>query len=312
MIGLLKILSKLPITVLISLFLMVTTAKGQPYILVLGTAQDGGYPHIGCQKQCCDKVWSGENQKIHVVSLALVNPKTKQWWLFEATPDIKDQLQYFSSLTSEQYNYLPDGIFITHAHMGHYTGLAQLGREALGAKNVKVYALPKMKAFLEKNGPWQQLVALQNISIQELQPNSILGLSNHIKIQTFTVPHRDEYSETAGFTIRTSEKKYLFIPDIDKWSKWEQNIIDVVQSVDIALVDATFNSGDELPGRKIELVPHPFVSETLELFKNTLPTTKAKIHFIHMNHTNPLLWNADMQRRVQDAGFHYAKQGMKL
>lgn len=294
------------------LLLIPIYVTAQPYVLILGTAQDGGYPHIGCKKECCSKVWNGTTEKRFVVSLAVVDPETKQWWLFEATPDIKEQLQYFSSLTKGTYNYLPDGIFITHAHMGHYTGLAQLGREALGAKGVKVYALPELKNFLETNGPWSQLVSLHNIDIRQITANSIIGISKNVKVKTYTVPHRDEYSETAGFTIITPNKKYLFIPDINKWNKWNKSIIDEVKAVDIALLDATFYDDTELPGRRMEEVPHPFVKETLQLFNTSNAETRAKIHFIHTNHTNPLLWDKVIQTALVKSGYHYAIQGMKL
>lgn len=286
--------------------------NAQPFVLVLGVAQDGGYPHIGCRKQCCRQAWDNPSDKQYVVSFAVVDPQTRQWWLFEATPDMKEQLQYFSKLTGGAYKYLPDGIFITHAHIGHYTGLMQLGREALGAKNITVYTLPKMKSFLEENGPWQQLVTLQNIKIEPIKPNSVTGLNADIRVQAFTVPHRDEYSETAGFTIIADKKKYLFVPDIDKWSKWEKSIIKEVSKVDIALVDATFYSADELPGRRMEEVPHPFVAETMELFSKESESAKAKIHFIHMNHTNPLLWDEEQRKKLIQAGYNIAEQGMKL
>lgn len=296
----------------IILLLSCTSLYAQPFVQILGVAQDGGYPHIGCRKQCCLQVWDNPSDKKYIVSFAVADPETRQWWLFEATPDMKEQLQYFNNLTGGLYKYLPDGIFITHAHIGHYTGLMQLGREALGAKNVTVYALPKMKTFLESNGPWQQLVKLQNINIVSVVPNSITGLNNNIRVRAFKVPHRDEYSETAGFTIITKEKKYLFIPDIDKWGKWNKNIIDEVKKVDVALVDATFYNADELPGRRMEEVPHPFVAETMDLFSKEPAAVKAKIHFIHMNHTNPLMWNAEAQNNVRNAGYNTALQGMKL
>lgn len=288
------------------------SVHGQPFIQILGVAQDGGYPHIGCRKQCCEQAWQHAENKRYVVSFALVDPDSKQWWLFEATPDIKEQLQYFNELTGNEYRYLPDGIFITHAHMGHYTGLAQLGCEALGAKKIKVYTLPKMKRFLEQNGPWQQLVTLQNIEPVQLSPNSLAGLSANIRVQAFTVPHRDEYSETAGFIIHTGQKKYLFIPDIDKWSKWDRDIIREVEKVDIALLDATFYDSNELPGRRMEEVPHPFVKETTQLFSGAAPGTRARIYFIHMNHTNPLLWDEATRQTLQSGGYNYAIQGMKL
>lgn len=130
--------------VLCFLFLALVVAKAQtPYIQILGVAQDGGYPHIGCEKTCCAQAWQNSELRQWIVSFALADPVTGKWWLFEATPDIKDQLRYFHTATAGRYNYLPNGIFITHAHIGHYTGLMELGREALGSKEVPVYVLDK-------------------------------------------------------------------------------------------------------------------------------------------------------------------------
>ena len=289
---------------------LVAQPDSKPFIISLGVAQDGGYPHMGCMKPCCTMAWSNDSMKRWVVCLALVDPVTRKWWLFEATPDIKDQLHYFQTLTHGQYHFLPDGIFVTHAHIGHYTGLMELGREVMSTKDLPVYALPKMKAFLETNGPWSQLVTLHNIALQPLQADSFIHLTDQISVKTCTVPHRDEYSETAGFMINTDGKKYLFIPDVNKWEKWDRSIINEVKKVDLAFVDATFYDGNELPGRNMSEVPHPFVAETMKLFDGETPATKAKVCFIHFNHTNPLLWDAAKQKEVETKGFHFAKQGM--
>lgn len=286
-----------------------------PYVIVLGVAQDGGYPHLGCKKECCNKAWKNDSLKRFVVSLALVDPASKKWWLFEATPGMKEQLQSFKTLTKDEYPYLPDGIFLTHAHIGHYTGLMQLGREVMNTKEVPVYVLPKMKNYLETNGPWSQLVTLKNISPKKLSIDSVLQLTSNIAIETFTVPHRDEFSETAGFRMsilgksrNIEEKSYLFIPDIDKWQKWSKSIIELVKKSDIAFLDATFNSINELQNRKMEEVPHPFVIETMDLFKSETKETKAKLYFIHFNHTNSIMWDKTAKQKVLEHGFKLAEQ----
>lgn len=277
------------------------------YIIVLGIAQDGGYPHMGCEKECCTKAWKNPALRRNVVSLALVDPISKKWWLFEATPDIKQQLQNFKAQTQQKYPYLPEGVFITHAHIGHYTGLMQFGREVMGTKALKVYVLPKLKLFLEQDGPWSQLVKLQNISLIELKADSPVNLANS-SVTAFTVPHRDEYSETAGFKIGTPTKKYLFIPDIDKWNKWEKDIVAEIKNVDIAFLDATFYTHTELGNRAISEVPHPLVTETEALLAQENRSTKKKVYFIHFNHTNPLLWNTTTQKEFLKRGFSLARE----
>jgi pyrroloquinoline quinone biosynthesis protein B len=286
------------------LLVAVPVLKAQePFVMMLGVTQDAGFPHIGCTRECC----ASNPGKQMVTSLAVADPVSKKWWLLEATPDMTEQLNLFRDLTQAEYAYLPDGIFLTHAHIGHYSGLMYLGREALGAKDVPVYAMPRMTAFLKSNGPWSQLVSLNNIKITSLKADADVSLTDNISITTFLVPHRDEYSETVGFRITTTNKKYLFIPDIDKWEKWNRKIVDQVKSVDLAFLDATFYSADELPGRDIKEIPHPLVTETLELFKGK--PELSKVIFIHFNHSNKLLWNADALKQFFNDGFYRAIQG---
>ena len=281
------------------------------YITVLGIAQDGGYPHIGCQKKCCANYYNGKNDRKSVVSLGLIDTKEKQKWLFEATPDMHTQLADLENNHLKNSTII-DGVFLTHAHIGHYTGLMYFGREALGKKDIPVYAMPKMKAFLENNGPWNQLVTLQNIELKSLQNDSIIKLNNTIKVTPFLVPHRDEFSETVGYKIEGKNKSALFIPDIDKWYKWKKDIIAELKQVDYAFLDATFLNQYEVK-RAMTEVPHPFVVETVELFKNESMETKNKVIFIHFNHTNPTLQsNSKERKKLNKLGFRFAEEGQNF
>lgn len=279
-----------------------------PSIIVLGNVQDGGSPHIGCTKACCKELFIHPDPTRMVSCLGVIDPENKLNWLFDATPDFTFQLKALTKASEFSTKEVPDGIFITHAHIGHYTGLMYLGREALNSKQVPVYAMPKMKSFLEHNGPWSQLVTLNNISIKPIQNGQINTLSSNIKVTAFIVPHRDEFSETAGYQIEGPNKKALFIPDIDKWSKWDKNIVDEIKKVDYAFIDATFYDAAEMNNRPITEIPHPLVVESMELFKNLPLKEKDKIYFIHLNHTNPLL-NPDsgQTKTVLKSGFHIAR-----
>ena len=279
-----------------------------PYLIVLGVAQDAGYPQTGQQKEWA-LVKSGEREIARVVSLGLVDPSTQQRWLFEATPDFNIQLAKMDEF-SEAQTYPYDGIFLTHAHMGHYTGLMHIGYESMNAQNVPVYAMPRMKEFLSTNGPWDQLVTYNNIQFVDLKDGEAVVLNDRIQVTPLQVPHRDEYSETVGFVIHCDSKKVLFIPDIDKWNKWDTDIRELIKSVDVALVDATFYDNKELPGRDMSKIPHPFVVESMELFKGFSDEDKAKVHFIHLNHTNPLLVSSSPEHQeVLRRGFKVARSG---
>lgn len=280
----------------------------QASIIVLGTVQDAGSPHIGCKKDCCKELFQNPDKYRKVVSLGLVDPESKKTYLFEATPDLPEQMKTLKKYASFSEKETPDGIFLTHAHIGHYAGLMYLGKEAMDAKSIPVHAMPRMKTFLESNGPWSQLVNNHNISIQELINNEELKLTTNLSIVPFTVPHRDEYSETVGYTIKGPNKSVLFIPDIDKWEKWETDIIEAISKVDYAFVDATFYNGQEINNRDISEVPHPAIAESMELFKGLSIDEKIKVHFIHFNHTNPALNPVSPQySQIIDNGFNIAR-----
>lgn len=285
------------------------TSNAKPYILVLGIAQDGGYPHAGCQRKDCQQLFA-EGKKGHLVScIAIVDPASRQSWMMDATPDFPEQLDMLEKMTGTELA----GIFLTHAHIGHYTGLMHLGREVMGAKQMPVFAMPKMRAFLEQNGPWSQLVNLQNIVLQPLAANEPVALTANLSIQPFLVPHRDEYSETVGYEIDGPAKTAIFIPDINKWNIWDRNILEEIKRVDIALLDGTFYENGEIPGRDMSEIPHPFVTESMELFSQLSTKNKAKVHFIHLNHTNPLLRRGTPALRdVKRAGFAVADEGQRI
>lgn len=280
-----------------------------PFIVVLGITQDAGYPQAGCDKECCKKYRDKKTSRQKISCLALFDPATNQKWLFDATPDFTEQIH---DANKYQQGHL-SGIFLTHAHIGHYTGLMYLGREGMNANAVPVFAMPRMVDYLQNNGPWSQLVSLKNIQLQKLKPDSAVWLTNKISVTPVMVPHRDEYSETVGYSIRTQNKSLLFIPDIDKWLKWERNITTLVQQYDYLFLDGTFYNEKELPGRNMAEIPHPFVKESMDLFKGVKSSEKKKIWFIHFNHTNPLLDIFSQESKdVKNRGFNVAAENIKI
>jgi pyrroloquinoline quinone biosynthesis protein B len=286
--------------------------KSDQLLTVLGSAQDAGYPQIGCERADCVAAQKDRNLRKLVVSLGLVDKSTKQKWLFEATPDIGEQLFELNKFLPSK-SMMPDGIFLTHAHIGHYAGLMYLGREAVGAKAVPVYAMPRMERFLNENAPWSQLVSLKNIAVNSIEADKSISVSKNLSIKPFLVPHRDEFSETVGFEIKSSKRTVVFIPDIDKWSKWDMDLREVVKKSDYVLIDATFYKNGEIPNRDMSEIPHPFVEETMKLLEDLPKSERNRVYFIHFNHTNPLInLNSKESKSVLKKGFHIAYAGLVL
>ncbi len=291
---------------------LVACARAQPsdpYLVVLGVAQDGGSPQAGSRDHLG---WTDPGHRSLVVSLAVVDPESRQRWLFEATPDFREQLHRLDVVFPVEDPPGLAGIFVTHAHIGHYTGLMFLGHESMGASGVAVYAMPRMARFLRENGPWDQLVRYDNISLQALEDGVTVQLNDRLAVTPFVVPHRQEYAEVAGFRIEGPNATVLFIPDIDSWEEWDVSgtrIGDLIADVDVAYLDATFFADGEIPGRDMSGFPHPFITHSMERFSGLPAGERAKVRFIHLNHTNPALRPESNERRmILKNGFRVAEE----
>lgn len=289
-----------------------------PYVLVLGTAQDGGLPQIGCTQPPCEAARADPRRARRVASLLVCDPRSGKRWLLDASPDLREQVELArghpaSRLASGPRPALFDGVFLTHAHVGHYAGLLHLGREAYGARGVPTYASERMAGFLRTNGPWSLLVETGGLELATLRPGERVELAPDLSVEPLAVPHRDEFSDTLAFVVRGPSSALLYLPDIDKWERWERPLREALAEVDLALVDGTFFDGDELPGRDMSEIPHPFVVETLALLASEPAATRAKVLFTHLNHSNPLADSrSDAARRVRSAGMGVARDGQRI
>jgi pyrroloquinoline quinone biosynthesis protein B len=260
--------------------------------LLLGVAQDAGVPHIGCDCPACASARHDPRRRQLPVSLALIDHREESSWVIDATPAFPEQLAMLQ-------DYAPRcrlaGVLLTHAHIGHYTGLMYLGREALNSRAVPVYASSRLCDYLTANGPWSQLVALGNISLQTITPGVSIALSERLRVTPLPVPHRAEFSDTMAYLVRGPARSLFYCPDIDRWEEWAESLPRVLETVDIALLDGTFFSAAEMPGRDLAEIPHPLVQVTAAL----LGGTSAQIRFIHLNHSNPLFHDGVERRWLE-------------
>ena len=147
--------------------------------------------------------------------------------------------------------------------------------------------------------------------------NSIqaFALSHSLVVIPLPVPHRDEFSETVGFLAIGSGKQALYLPDIDSFDAWvgkdgQTRFLKMLALSHYVFVDATFYDDNELPGRDMSEIPHPRVTETMDLLRNLPTEQRAKVHFIHYNHTNPIRDpDSKESREVQARGFNVARRG---
>lgn len=264
-----------------------------PALHVLGIAQDGGVPQAGCRRACCS------DAVVRLPAcLALVDGDRR--WFVDCTPAFPAQLRRLDAVAPGGL----DGILLTHAHIGHYTGLVHLGREAMSTRALPLHVQPRMATFLGENGPWRQLVERGNVRLDVADGWT---LSPRLRVEAVPVPHRDEVSETVALRIHGPRGRALWLPDIDAW---DQDAL--LDDVDVAWIDGTFWADGELD-RDMAEVPHPRMAELVERFAALPVATRAKVRFVHLNHTNPAVRpDSPEAAKVRAAGLRIAEEGERV
>ncbi len=294
------------------------TPPGDIYALVLGSVQDAGFPQVGCYTPRCDsgRALQAAGKGRFVSSLAVLEPEAERFYLVDATPDITRQLDLidesgFRRRAAERKPF--DGIYLTHAHVGHYAGLAMLGREGLGIRETPIYCTEAMAGFLSSNDPWRLLVKQGHIELRPLALERWHRLDPLLEVQLWKVPHRDELADTVGLVFRGPDASILFLPDINSWALWDRKIADVVAGVNVALLDGTFWSLDELPGRTVDDIPHPLIPQTMNVLQEVVNQGTTRVVLTHLNNSNPALdEGGPEQAEVARRGFELAREGMRF
>jgi pyrroloquinoline quinone biosynthesis protein B len=291
-------------------------AVDAPFVRVLGIAQDGGVPHAGCTCERCEH--AREHGDIYVASLAIVIPEKNRnrIVIVDATPDMAEQLTLLADVRDAPDGRVDrkpvDGVILTHAHMGHYLGLADFGFEVMHSPGVDVYCTPRMAGFLRGNAPWSKLVEFGEIVINEIDPHGRFDLGGGVSVELFNVPHRDELSDTVAVRIEGPSQTILYVPDTDGWDAWNPSLTEQLIGVDVALLDGSFYSMDELPGRSIEQVRHPLITQTMALLQPIVDEDAVRVIFTHLNHTNPALLQRDARDEINRRGFGVAEVMLRL
>ncbi len=284
-----------------------------PRVVVLGTAQDGGMPQTACACDRCSRARRDRALARRVASLAIDFPTTGRTWLIDATPDLAAQLEEihtFRAHPAGRADRRPvDGLFLTHAHIGHYLGLAQFGLESLNSRDLPLFVSPRFAGFLRGNGPWSQLVRLGNVAIREFEIGKPVPLEEGVTVTPIRVPHRDEFSDTMAFLIKGPRRSLFYVPDTDTWDTWSTPLPEALKDVDVALIDATFYSADELPDRDITKIRHPLVTASMDLLGPLVGKGRLRVYFTHLNHSNPALDRDGAARRsIEERGFHVLEE----
>ncbi len=280
-------------------------------VKILGTAQDAGIPHPNCFCENCNRARKDATYQRLAASLSIHFETENKWYLVDPSPDFKKQLDIVQS--EKRWQQMMAGIFLTHAHIGHYTGLMFLGKEAISTKKLPVMVGDEMSGFLSAHYPWKQLLDFDNMVLEPIKDGQAFSLPEQASLLPLAVPHRNEFSETFGFVLRGSKKRLLYIPDIDRWEDWHVDLDEIMRDVDYCLIDGTFYSEKELEGigRSYKEIPHPLIMRSIEIFAKY--TDRTGIYFTHFNHSNPVIGVDESYReKMESEGFYVLEEGQEF
>ncbi len=272
--------------------------------ILLGIAQDGGRPQAGCVKDCCKDI--SPFDEAYPVALGIVEHDT--YHLIDVSRSLAQQLRFVNAQTIGH-------VFLTHAHFGHIDGLGLFGKETMNLRGIPLHLSASMLELMRSTPQWNLLLEQGVVEPRVFSDGQTIEVSSELRLQPLLVPHRAELSDTHAFLVRTNSKTLLYLPDHDTWKETlqEQDIRSwfASLSVDIALIDGTFWSLDELSHRVQAEVPHPPVSQTIEML-GTRQEGDPEIAFIHLNHTNPLYdTSSTAHKQVLRLGWDVGRQGMR-
>lgn len=300
-------------------------APGEPFVRILGTAQDGGLPHVACTGPHCERARRDPSFARRTAALAIVLPGVDRVLLVDAGPDLPEHLEALADVRRPRPGGVDrtpvDGVLLTHAHLGHLGGLSSFGYEAVATSDLPVRLTPALAAVLHSSYPWSLMVERRNIVLVESPAGEPFGLGDGVTVTPFAVPHRDEVGDTVGYRIAgpadpaTGEpgRSVLYVPDTDGWDGWEPSLEERLGGIDVALLDGTFYSLDELPGRDVASIGHPRIADTVARLAPLVAGGDLAVLFFHLNHSNPAVDPAsEAAAAVRAAGMAVAREGWEV
>ena len=303
-------------------------------IIVIGSAAGGGFPQWNCNTDACNQARAGTALARTQSSMA-VSADNEHWFLFNASPDIRHQINNTSVLHPKNgLRHSPiSGVVVTNADVDHIAGLLTL-RES---SPFSLYATERVLGTLQSNSIFNVLnpefVTRRPITLGEAfeieTPN---GDSGGLTVEPFVVPGKvalylenpdagpnfgSQSEDTIGLRIQTTDGSahFFYIPGC---ASVPPELAARLRGAPLVLFDGTLWRDDEMiqagvgvkTGQRMGHMSMSGPSGTSAAFE---PLDVDRKVFVHINNTNPtLLSDSPERQQAENADWEIAYDGMEI
>ena len=298
-------------------------------VRLLGTSAGGGFPQWNCRCRNCQGVRSGAlRARPRTQSCVAVSADDGNWFLLNASPDIRVQIESFAPL-------LPDkgtrgsnvqAVLLTNADLDHTLGLFVI-REGLP---LCVYATASVRRALDE-GLRLSPVLDRYCGIEWREPSPDLaplrcrdGSPSGLLVSCVPRPGKSpRYLEdqagipSTGYRLvdQRTGGRLVFVPDL---AALAGEALGQARDCDALLLDGTFWSDDEMrragvgetTAGKMGHLPVGGPAGSLPIIRNLRTPRKV---YLHINNTNPMLIeDSPEHQEVVSAGVEIGYDGLEL
>ena len=293
------------------------------WLRVLGSAAGGGSPQWNCGCPVCAAVRArpglGRTQ-----SSAAVSADRRRWFLINASPDVRGQIEAFPGLHPQDAERATpmEAVLLTDAELDHTLGLLLL-REA---RAVRLYATPAVhKTLCDGSGILRTLERYCQVEWQAIVPGTDVRLADGLSCRAFDVPTTKrarfgaeaDHGRVVGYRL-TDERSggtLVYLPGVQALTP---AVRAEIEGCDCLLIDGTCWRDDELvrlglSGRTSREMGHLPIDGPDGSLAQVPALGVRRTIFVHMNNTNPILLADTPERRVvEDSGMEVAMDGLEV
>lgn len=293
-------------------------------VRILGSAAGGGFPQWNCDCPGCRAVREGSRPcRPRTQSSIAITADSSRWFLFNASPDLRAQLESFPALWPSGLRNSPlQAVLLTDAELDHTLGLLLL-REG---KSLQIHATSAAhQALCEGSSLLRTLGAYCRVDWRPVAPGVNAPLENGLSYRAFAAPTdkrvRFGAANTEGsvvgyrITDTGSGRTVVYLPGVQRLTP---EVSTALNGCDCLLFDGTCWRDDELirlgvGSKTARAMGHLPMSGPDGSLAQLAPLSVRRKIYIHINNTNPILLEDSAERRiVEEHGLEVATDGLEL